>query len=1146
MFTRDRCLRIFVLAGVVAFSLAASFAQAAEVALRFDCGTAETPVMVGYQRLTGEDVYEPAAGRGWEGCRPTSVAFGSPEIPEGKGSAGRPDALQEYLEASYDDLNRDGVVSESDLVFRADVPAGTYRVTLQIGDMSKAIGSMDVYVNGELAEERVAAWTPGTYRFLLRGRAGWWTYVRKTVKADGGVIRVALKKNQSYYDEQMAEQETWDNPTSVYWAKDWNEKVPPYSYIGWPFVHNSLMAIEIVPNVPAPVVGKDDKLTMTRACASPALGEAISRFNAGDFEGAVGALREVKEPQAQVPKAIVELWLAGRPELELEDQLVPEAIGVLREYVKAHPEENGVGELLQDAQIFQRALVMHLTRGQLRKGHFIENDKAIGLWWMLKESSPLYYKSRIYVGQAGHMLLPYVPALGLPRQVFEELEKKFPDNRYVKYFLHWEWEPHGDGTHRTDWYLPDYYSRMEGTPEWARLLASTYGTMVDWSEYWMKFKQQPGGNIGGGWGDDVEIVGAFGYIGFISRGVSEISMQGLRKFMDGLLENSEVDPELGYCLPMADAEHSAEWTGNTLGMMVQIDYGNPLWIERSMKTAKLMRDLWTDYNANGHRHFRGNFFGAAQVGVGERANDSWINYRAIRPAAAVLAYNGNPAIREWFIEMGDAWYAAAMSTDRGKPKGVIPAQVSFPEGLLGGISSPNWYTASHPEGTVNYDWPKQSYKGYMQDLLMTAFAQTRDPKYLEPLQLEYELAARHGYTPEVGGGVRLGKAPWLKVESPTRSSADLLLKRWTPPKREEAEVQETKGAGGTASAEGEEASDEPPAEEGSEQWVASELKGAEAWLKAKRLMEGRRGELVNDITKQQFSDHLLFGLKMTEMNWPLMTTQTSATDRVPIGGLLPMLFTYTGGTFGGPLLRVPVTYVNTTEWFAAAVMASDPQGLRILYHSLAPDSREIGIVPWELESRGTYRLTYGPDVDENEVMDSILEKREFVWPQAGTPINLTIEPRVTYIIEVDQVKRGEVAELAPDPGLSPSDIKFVPGYNLLLATVHNVGSEAVRGVKVDFYDGDPADGGELIGSGVVPNIEAPNGLEPRSTTVGINWDIGDDTHEVYVVLDSDDDIEDEITTFNNVAQRTLPEDRELTEDEELKAALSKAFGPGGP
>ena len=46
---------------------------------------------------------------------------------------------------------------------------------------------------------------------------------------------------------------------------------------------------------------------------------------------------------------------------------------------------------------------------------------------------------------------------------------------------------------------------------------------------------------------------------------------------------------------MGDAEHTAEPTGNTLGMMMQLGYGNPTWIERSLKAGKLSRDLWIDY-----------------------------------------------------------------------------------------------------------------------------------------------------------------------------------------------------------------------------------------------------------------------------------------------------------------------------------------------------------------------------------------------------------------------------------------------------------------------------------------------------------------------------------------------------------------------
>jgi len=634
---------------LIAFSvvvLAQGVARAESQAWRFDCGANDSPVMAGYQRLAADDLYSDATGYGWEGAKPEAIVFApTPATAEG-GSKGRPEQLIEYLRNNYNDLNRDAVVSESDLVFRVDVPDGVYRVALTIGDMYQAIGSMDVYINGKLVGDQVAAWAPGSYRVLLTNPAGWWTDLRRTVSVKDGAIRIRMTKNQSYYDRMMIEQVESEKPLEPdYWRVGVNE--PPYYYIGWPFVHNSVMAIEVVPNREPPVVGENGKLRLTRPIDSPALAEAVSLFNEEDFAGALKALDGVKELQAQVAKAIVQLWLVGRLETEFDfDQpLVRSALKTLKAFVAAHPDQNGVAEIFSDAEVFDRALTIHLTRGRIGVSHFIENDKAIGLWWLINEGTPLYYKSQLYIARAEHMLIPYFPARGTYREILKKLEKKFPDNRFVKYQLHEVWEPYGDGTHYYDWYVKDYDEKVKDSPEWVRWIYPAFQKVADWSEWWIKFKQQPEGSIGGGWGDDVEIVGLFGYMGYVSPDVSEILVKGTAKLMDGLWKFSEVDSELGFCRPMADAEHSTEWTGNTLGMMVKIDYGNPIWIERSMKTGKLVRDLWTDYNVRGERHFRANFFGATQVGSGDRMNDSWINYRGVRPAAAVLDYNQNPTIR---------------------------------------------------------------------------------------------------------------------------------------------------------------------------------------------------------------------------------------------------------------------------------------------------------------------------------------------------------------------------------------------------------------------------------------------------------------------------------------------------------------------
>jgi hypothetical protein len=1131
---RNRFLRRgFCCCAVVLFWLLAASAEGAE-AKRFDCGTAKSAVMGGYERLTAEDSYSVDKGYGWESPGARSVEFENPG-PLNVNWRLREKTFSDNLT----DLNRDGVVSEDELVFRADVPDGTYRVTVTIGDMSKSIGSMDVYINGELAGAHVAAWTPGQYRRPLAYPYGWWAYVRATVDVKDGYVRIKLSKNQSYYDEQMAEQMTWENPLAAWYPQQAGTKNPPYDYIGWPFVHNSVMGIDIVPHVPAPAAGEDDKLRLTRKTESPGLSRAIELFNKEDFAGALDALGDVREAGAQAARAIVGLWLAGRLEVEKDRELVPQAIKALRKFVSSHPEENEVAEILLDAETFQKALKLFLERGALGTNGYIEIDKAIGWWWLIEEGTPLYYKTQLYIARSGHMLTPYVPTLDIPEQSLRMLEKKFPDNRHVRYLLHWEWDQYGDGTHGEDWYLPDYDLKVEDAPDWARAIYPAFNSLVDWAEWFIKFRQGPEGAIGGGLSDDVEMVGVFGYLGFTGRGVSDISIEGARKLCESNWKYGDIDDEIGFYLPFADAEHVAEPTGNTLGMMVTIDYGNPLWLERSMKTGKLLRDLWTGHNDRGVRHFRANFFNAARVGTGERANDSWINYRAVSPASAVLWYNNNPAISKVFVELGEGWRTGAMSTERGKPEGVIPAQVSFPQGIIGGTSSPNWYTASHPKGTVNYDWADQRYKDLMQNVLITAYEQTKDAKFLEPLKLEYELAAKYGHAPQVAKKKRLGPL-WRRGSFAT----ELVYQRW--PELLEEPKQEEKGESVKKAAPKPAVEvDDSPAEEGSERWVAQKLQGVGAWPRAKQIMEGRKGELEADLTKDDIIRHGGYVSGMLQVRWPLMTTEAHATDRAAFVGVLNPFLIYTGAGASGRFMQPSITYDNTTRDFAAAVMATDAQGFRIMYYSLTPDTREIGLIPWDLEAGGKYAVTYGPDLDGDEKMDSVTERKEFVYRQRGTPVNITVEPRITYLIEGEQLERGSGFSLMADPGISSDDIRYTQMRHtgILMARIHNVGSKAAQNVEVEFYDGDPDAGGSLIGTGIVYDLQPPNDLEPRPVTVGVEWSPTKEAHEIYVVVDPKDEIKDEITTFNNKAHTTLPK---KDAGEEVKKKLPEsAFSSGG-
>ena len=308
---------------------------------------------------------------------------------------------------------------------------------------------------------------------------------------------------------------------------------------------------------------------------------------------------------------------------------------------------------------------------------------------------------------------------------------------------------------------------------------------------------------------------------------------------------------------------------------------------------------------------------------------------------------------------------------------------------------------------------------------------------------------------------------------------------------------------------------------GSEEWAAKGVHGAQLWLRAKRILEGRQGELKNDMTKADVVRASRYLLSEANWRWPLHTTEAGPTDRIGFVGCVNPFIIYTGGRIGGPLLEAAVTYENTSPDFAAAVLGHDAQGIRLLYHSLAPDTREVSIRPWHLEQGGRYVLRYGPDADDDEVMDELAEECEFEFPQQGTPVEIKVKPRMTYLVEIDQVRRGRAPGPAPDPALTARDLRY--SFGRVLARIHNIGSAPVEDVEVAAYLGDPKKGGELIGKATLPNIEAPIDLDPATTTAGFPIELTEeDQKDIWIVVDPDNRITDEITESNNVAHAMLP------------------------
>jgi hypothetical protein len=86
---------------------------------------------------------------------------------------------------------------------------------------------------------------------------------------------------------------------------------------------------------------------------------------------------------------------------------------------------------------------------------------------------------------------------------------------------------------------------------------------------------------------------------------------------------------------------------------------------------------------------------------------------------------------ELFSDWMRTWVAAAAGTDRGKPAGIIPSAIHWPDGAVGGEGENWWDPQNHSESTL-YLWP--SAMGMMTNTLLLTSHMTGDPSYLEPVR----------------------------------------------------------------------------------------------------------------------------------------------------------------------------------------------------------------------------------------------------------------------------------------------------------------------------------------------------------------------------------------------------------------------------
>ena len=1055
--------------------------------LRFDLGPDGSPVEEGFKRLDADKVYSAESGYGWESVGQSGFDTSRPpRNPAWEGPAGQLVPQDYLIFKEHTASTRDGVASATDLVLRIDLPVGEYEVRLVLGRLDRPCCSMHVSFNGDSVADDVHA-----RHFARRGVPdflhGFPRVLRRTVRIEEGFLRLRIRGDDSRFRRRFLEEYSRPPPESYLVGTPTRNRKPPdadpndwgrinprtgrpgggvwvYEDIGCPFSENALASVEIYPYETPPLLWSSGRLKAT--VGDPALESAAEHFNNGQYEEAEAAIRSVKGSYA---RALGLLWIAGATDFEDERRLLPAAVELLESVALDIGSRDHSDDHLQQARRLQRALRRFDDAGD-RQRAYTELLMISGEVDSFEPGDPLFAKGKLYAGRALHMIAPHRWAFSshAGRQILEQLKSLGHKGRILDWYLDEKWS-----AEYADWKFASYADCRQNAPRWAAEVFEAYNREIDLAEWWITHRQREDGSLGGGWGDDVEILRSLASFVGSSAGASPLALEGVRKVADGAWRSGSVDVEAGYFAEVGDTEHTGEWTADTLVAMTQSDYGNPVYIERALKTAKLMRDLWMDVNRRGWFLMRSNFLGATGVGPARAASDSRINLRPAAPALAVLRYNSLPAIKDLFVRWADTWLAASLSTDRGKPRGVIPQEIAFEDGRLGGVGSATWYRAAHAPGTVNYDWGGEgTYHDAIVELFLEAFRLTSDRKYLEPLDLEAEFVRRH--------------LPQSVKESPHygrsgRPHPDL----WSH------------------------------LPEGSKAWVAAKLASwPKTWARMRRVLFPKGDSVAETLRTLEEAERMAAREnEYAARRWPHVTTEMIATDRVYFPGLGNAARVLTGIGLVGK--RPIVTYAGLGKDFAATVLSADARTLRIALYSFADGPGSAEIVPWLLDVGPEYRIETGPDEDDDGLLDSVVMSKVRRLTHRGRGFLVDLPFRQSTILRIEHETGDPIRSLAPDLALSSRDISFVPEYRRVDVTVHNIGGREARSFDVALYNGN-----RPVGRKRVPNLPAPEGLVPSTVRIGFPFVPKLSKGKFRAAVDEEGAI-DEIAERNNVAEVEL-------------------------
>jgi len=647
----------------------------------------------------------------------------------------------------------------------------------------------------------------------------------------------------------------------------------------------------------------------------------------------------------------------------------------------------------------------------------------------------------------------------MARAYFTTLQKAYPGNEIISMYL---------GKKIKNEELP--VATQQSAPLWAVYQQEAMHRMLKVIHWLVTQKQTANGELGGKYGDDVEILRW--WLPAVLGADDSLAKLGYMRLADGVWNSGLL--ERGFAKKVDDVEHSAELFRDTHPGMFLVNYGDPEYVERCMISMQNFADVWTGITSLGHRHFRSYYLSATEVvpqfpyGV-----DVALNARALLPGLWAAWYNENPSIVQQFGEWCKAWIADAARADNGKPAGVLPSAIGYVGDRVGGDSK-KWYS---PDLTYDYyDWDHLGHVNELQYHLMGMYAITQNAFYLRTVNFYNELINKARREKEDQEAARPGSFAWVKQQ---------LL------------------SGG---------SDHDP---------GTNPMG-KVFAMAKQLTRNNQYDSLVQLYGQpynqysiSYNDTILENglqkiLETLRYNFPLLTSEVKFTDRVYIPGSNILMGMYTGHFGAGYEYPSLITsWKNTGKDVAILVKGGNEQTILASLYNFG-NEKTIGLRTWQLQP-GLYKLRSGIDRNNDGIADENLVDTTIELKERVNDISLNLPAGKLLIVSVEQLKTYSTGKSAkPDLALAARDITFVKSAGEevdVQAVIHNIGNLAVRNCKIML-----AIDGQVKDSLNIPLLEAPNDLKPRSKQVIFRLKPSAGPHMLTISASCG---QAEITTLNN-------------------------------